>query len=86
MLDCVQVRLENDFVWEPFFKNSQFDEDVIKEFCRYHPEYYMKSVELDGYKELRVEVRDKFGSVKCYNVYIDNTCSFYIREVKRIVL
>lgn len=86
MLDCVQVRLENDFVWEPFLKNSQFDEDVIKEFCRYHPEYYMKSVEFDGYKELRVEVRDKFGSVKCYDVYIDNTCSFYIREIKSIVL
>lgn len=86
MLDCVQVRLENDFVWEPFLKDSQFDEDVIKEFCRHHPEYYMKSVEFDGYKELRVEVRDKFGSVKYYDVYIDNTCSFYIREVKRIVL
>jgi len=83
---CVQIRLENGFVWEPFLKNSQFNEDAIKEFCRFHPEYYTRNVELDGYKELRVEVRDERGSIKKYDVYIDNFYTFYIKEVEKLVL
>lgn len=86
MLDYVQVRLENDFVWEPFLKSSQSDEDAIKEFCRYHPEYYLRNVELDGYKELCIEVRNKCGNIKKYDVYIDNSGNFSIKEAKNLVL
>lgn len=84
--DYVQIRLENDCIWEPFLRNSQFDEDAIKEFCRYHPEYYLRNIELDGYKELRVEVRDKSGRIKKYDVYVDNLRTFYVKEVEKLVL
>lgn len=86
MLDYVQVRLENDFIWEPFFKSSQFNEDAVKEFCKTHPEYYTRRVELDKYCELRIDVKDKNGKISKYDVYIDEFYSFFINEVKETVL
>jgi len=86
MNDVVQVRLEHCSVWEPFFKNSQFNEDAIKEFLRYHREYYVRSIEVDGYKELSVEVRDKNQNIKKYDVYIDNFYTFFIKESEKTVL
>ena len=77
-----QIRLENDCIWEPILKDSQFDEDVVKEFCRSHPEYYLNKIKLDGFCELCVEVRNSDSNINKYNVYIDQLHSFFITKVQ----
>lgn len=86
MYDYVLVRLENDFIWEPVFKVSQFNEDAVKEFCKYHKEYYTRGVESNGYHNLIVEVKNKEDKIKKYNVDIDEFYNFSINEIKELVL
>lgn len=82
----VQVRLENDFVWEPVFKRYEFNEDAVKVFCKAHPEYYEKRLNSDGFCELIVEVRDEDKNVKKYIVLIDKLNGFMVKELEKIVL
>ena len=78
----VQVRLENDTTWEPVLKDTSFDEDVVKDFCRSHPEYYFYKVKLDGFCELYVEILNADNSISKYEVYIDQFHTFFITKVQ----
>lgn len=82
MADFVDVRLENDEQWEPILKDTEFYEDCVKDFCKNHPEYYTKGIELDGYRELTIEVKNSNGNIKKYDVLIDKFYSFCIKEVE----
>lgn len=86
MPDCVQARLENDFIWESVFKQYEFNEDAVKVFCKAHPEYYEKRLDLDGFCELVVEVRDEDKNVKKYIVLIDKLNGFIVKELEKTVL
>lgn len=86
MENIVQIRLEDDFVWEPVLKRYEFNEDAIKIFCKAHPEYYTRGVELNKYHELRIDVRDENKKIKKYDVYVDEFYNFYIKEVEQLVL
>lgn len=82
----VQVRLENDFIWEPVFKRYQFNEDAVKVFCKAHPEYYEKRLDSDGFCELIVEVRDENKNIKKYIAVIDEINGFFVKELQQLVL
>ena len=85
--DIVQVRLENDNVWEPILRCDDIDDTAVKAFCAYHPEYYDISVKLDGYKELIVEVKDTDGKeIRKYAVYIDRDSKIFVKWLKNTVL
>lgn len=78
----VRVRLENDTNWETYYKEYGYNEDVIKEFCRAHPEWYLQKIKTDEYCELCIEVEElDTKELKSYQVYIDNAGNFLIQEV-----
>ena len=82
MADFVDVRLENDEQWEPILKDSSFYEDCVKDFCKNHPEYYKDAIDLDGYRELIIEVRDKNTNPMKYSATIDKFYNFYIKDLQ----
>lgn len=79
--DIVQIKLENDLAWEPIIRTNNNNEEAIRSFCAYHPEYYDVGVKFDGYRDLRIDIKENGCEVKKYAVYIDHDSKFFIKQL-----
>lgn len=67
------IRLNGERDWDKIESwNNSTNESLIMEWLNQHPEFYEKSILLDGYKDLEVDTKDIItGKIKEYKVSID---------------